>query len=164
MPAASVMAPLRAGEFISPALRTVRTILRLPLWLKKVHATLLRWLSRPRGRNNAWASLLEVFHPKSTLEERRLVVEREAYRAAWHEAWNREGLDFVLTVPHALPAVPTDPRASDRATLVSANYAFLYNVVRRLRFPFGARPRFGAYSPDVRLARRLRRGPPGGLC
>ena len=101
MPAASVMAPLRAGEFISPALRTVRTILRLPLWLKKVHATLLRWLSRPRGRNNAWASLLEVFHPKSTLEERRLVVEREAYKAAWHEAWNREGLDFVLTVPHA---------------------------------------------------------------
>ncbi len=126
------MAPLRAGEHISPAVRTVRTILRLPLWLKKLHAKLLRWLSRPLGRNDAWASLLEVFHPKSALEERRLVVEREAYRATWHEVWNREGLDFVLTVPHALPAVPTDPKASDRATLVSANYAFLYNVVRQL--------------------------------
>ncbi len=124
------MEHLRAGEHISPAIRTVRTILRLPLWFKKLHATFLRWFSRPRGRNDAWASLLEVFHPKTAFQERKLVVQREAYRAAWHEAWRTEGLDFVLTVPHALPAVPTDPKASDKATLVSANYAFLYNVVR----------------------------------
>ena len=95
-----------------------------------MQATLLRWFSRPWGRNDTWASLVEVFHPKSTLDERRLVVERAAYKAAWHEAWRREGPDFVLTVPHALPAVPRDPRASDRATLVSANYAFMYNIVR----------------------------------
>ena len=59
-----------------------------------------------------------------------LVLERDAYRAAWHDAWRREGLDFVLAPPHALPAMPVDPAASDRATLVSANYSFLYNVVR----------------------------------
>ena len=129
-PAASVTGPLRPGEHISPALRTVRTILRLPHWFKRLHAALLRWLSRPRGRNDAWAALLEVFHPKSAREERKLVVERDAYRAAWHEAWRREGLDFVLAPPHAMPAMPVDPAASDRATLVSANYSFLYNVVR----------------------------------
>ncbi|TFK90340.1 amidase signature enzyme [Polyporus arcularius HHB13444] len=157
--AASVMAPLRAGEHISPAVRTVRTILRLPLWLKKLHAKLLRWLSRPLGRNDAWASLLEVFHPKSALEERRLVVEREAYRATWHEAWNREGLDFVLTVPHALPAVPTDPKASDRATLVSANYAFLYNVLDYSAgvLPVGYVDRArDSYDPDFREGAKYR--------
>ena len=120
---------LRTGEHISPALRTVRLILRLPRWLKRLQATLLRWLSRPRGRNDAWAALLEVFHPKSAREERELVVRREAYRAAWHGAWRAEGLDLVLTAPHALPAMPAAPKASDKATLVSANYGFLYNVV-----------------------------------
>ena len=109
---------LRTGEYISPALRTVRLILRLPLWLKRFQARCLRWFSRPWGRNDAWAALLEVMHPKTTLAERELIVQREAYRAAWHEAWYAEGLEFVLTVPHALPAVPRDLRASDRATLV----------------------------------------------
>ncbi|KAI0711176.1 amidase signature enzyme [Cerioporus squamosus] len=157
--AASVMGPLRAGEHISPALRTVRNILRLPLWLKKFQAQLLRWLSRPRGRNDGWASLLKVFHPKSALEERKLVVEREAYKAAWHEAWKHDGLDFVLTVPHALPAVPTDPKASDRATLVSANYAFLYNVLDYTAgvLPVGYVDRArDSYDPDFREAAKYR--------
>ncbi|KAI1798123.1 amidase signature enzyme [Ganoderma leucocontextum] len=153
--AKSVTGPLRTGEFISPALRTVRLILSLPLWLKRLQAMLLRWFSRPRGRNDAWASLIEIFHPRSVLEERKLVVEREAYKAAWHQAWRREGLDFVLTVPHALPAVPRDPKASDRATLVSANYAFLYNT---LDYAAGVLPvgyvdkTRDSYAPDFRSA------------
>ncbi|KAI0372038.1 amidase signature enzyme [Pilatotrama ljubarskyi] len=127
--AASILEPRRLGEYINPALLTVRFMLRLPLWLKKLNAAFLRWFSRPWGRNDAWASLLEIFHPRTALEERRLIVERDAYRAAWHEAWRREGLDLLLTVPHALPAIPKEPVASDKATLVSANYAFLYNVL-----------------------------------
>ncbi|TBU28525.1 amidase signature enzyme [Dichomitus squalens] len=151
--ARSVTDPLRSGEYISPALRTVRLILRLPLWLKKLQATLLRWFSRPWGRNDAWASLTEVFHPKTALEERRLVVALEAYKAAWHEAWKRERLDFVLTAPHALPAVPRDPKASDKATLVSANYAFLYNVLDYAAgvLPVGYVDRArDSYSPEYR--------------
>ena len=108
----------------------MRFILRLPLWFKKLQATFLRWFSRPWGRNDSWASLVEIFHPRTALEERKLIVERDAYRQAWHEAWQREELDLVLTVPHALPAISKDPEASSKATLVAANYAFLYNVVR----------------------------------
>lgn len=167
--AKSVTGPLRTGEFISPALRTVRLILRLPLWLKKLQATFLRWFSRPRGRNDAWASLVEVFHPKSALDERRLVVAREAYKAAWHDAWKREGLDFVLTVPHALPAVPRDPRASDRATLVSADYAFLFNIVRDLQpRAFYCRCASVDFANERCffgiLARLRRRDPARGIC
>ncbi|KAI0777764.1 amidase signature enzyme [Trametes elegans] len=126
---ASILEARRSGEFVNSALLTVRFILRLPLWLKRLQATFTRWFSRPWGRNEAWASLLEVFHPCSPLEERRLILEREAYRAAWHEAWHRQGLDLLLTAPHALPAISKDPKASQQATLVSANYAFLYNVL-----------------------------------
>lgn len=128
--AKSTLAPRRLGEFVNPALLTVRLMLRLPLWLKRFNATLLRWFSRPWRRNDAWASLLEVFHPRTAYEERRLTIERDAYRAAWHDAWQSAGLDLLLTVPHALPAISREPVASDKATLVSANYAFLYNVVR----------------------------------
>ncbi|KAH9896951.1 amidase signature enzyme [Cubamyces lactineus] len=127
--AASILEPRSSGEFVSPALLTVRLILRLPLWFKKLQATFLRWFSRPWGRNDSWASLVEIFHPRTALEERKLIVERAAYRQAWHDAWHREGFDLVLTVPHALPAIPKEPEASSKATLVAANYAFLYNVL-----------------------------------
>ncbi|KAL1943928.1 hypothetical protein VTO73DRAFT_3746 [Trametes versicolor] len=127
--AKSTLAPRRLGEYVNPALLTVRLMLRLPLWLKRFNATLLRWFSRPWGRNDAWASLLEVFHPRTAYEERRLVIERDAYCAAWHDAWQRADLDLLLTVPHALPAISREPKASDKATLVSANYSFLYNVL-----------------------------------
>lgn len=120
----------RLGEYVGPALRTVQLMLALPRFLKRLNAWFLRWWSHPKGRNDGWANLLAVFHPSSGLEQRRLVERREEYKAAWHEAWRAADLDFMLTVPHALPVLPKEPSASAQATLVSANYAFLYNVVR----------------------------------
>ena len=128
----SVTSRLRTSEFISPALRTVRTMLLLPLFVKIIWAFLLRILSRPFGRNEAWASLLEVFHPKSVSEERSLISQRESYRAAWHRTWQEQNVDFVLTVPHALPPMPRGGSAT--ATLVSAEYAFLHNIVSDVPF------------------------------
>ncbi|EMD31870.1 hypothetical protein CERSUDRAFT_119146 [Gelatoporia subvermispora B] len=125
--AVSVTSRLRTSEFISPALRTVRTMLLFPLFVKIIWAFLLRILSRPFGRNEAWASLLEGFHPKTVSEERNLISQRESYRAAWHRAWQEQNIDFVLTVPHALPPMPRGGSAT--ATLVSAEYAFLHNVL-----------------------------------
>ncbi|KAI0646387.1 amidase signature enzyme [Trametes meyenii] len=155
--AVSILESKRMGEYVNPALLTVRFLLQLPLWLKKLGAAFLRWFSRPQGRNDAWASLIEIFHPRSALEERKLVIERDAYRAAWHTAWHSAGLDLLLTVPHALPAVPKEPAASDKATLVSANYAFLYNV---LDCTAGAMPvsyvdkACDSYGPDYRKEAR----------
>lgn len=125
--AASLVSPLRSGETINEAILTVRSLLQLPLFAKRLMATLLRYTSRPAGRNDNWASLVEVFHPKTATEERELVVQRDAYRAAWHRAMKSQGIDFVLTVPHSLPPIPKGKTGV--ASLVSANYAFLYNVV-----------------------------------
>lgn len=112
---------------MNEAVLTVRSLLQLPLFAKKLMATLLRYTSRPAGRNDNWASLIEVLHPRTAAEERDLIVRRDEYRAAWHKALKNQGIDFVLTVPHACPPIPRGKTGA--VTLVSANYAFLYNIV-----------------------------------
>lgn len=103
---ASIVEPLRTFETLGPAIRTVRWLLQLPLFVKRLYAWALRTFSRPYGRNEVWASLLEGFHAKSASEVCGLVVRRDEYRAAWFEAMREQRLDFVLTLPHALPAMP----------------------------------------------------------
>jgi len=124
---AALAAPLQSGENVNSAQSTVRRMLQLPLFVKLLYALILRFCSRPAGRNDAWASLIEVFHEKSTVEEHKLIIAKEAYKAEWHRARQEQGLDFVLTVPHALPPVPLG--GSGTATLVSAGYTFLYNIL-----------------------------------
>lgn len=101
--------------------------MRLPLLVKQAIAAWLRWSSLPKGRNDAYADLLECLHPQSVAQERALAVVREEYRARWIAAMREQGIDFVLNVPHALPPMPKD--GSGVATLVSASYCFLYNIV-----------------------------------
>ncbi|PCH44912.1 amidase signature enzyme [Wolfiporia cocos MD-104 SS10] len=120
-------APLRSGETLNSAVSATRTMLALPLWFKQLYALYLRLFSRPAGRNDAWASLLECFHKKTTQQEQMLNVLKEDYRAAWHSARQSQGLDFVLTVPHALPPIPKG--GSGATTLVSASYVFLFNIL-----------------------------------
>jgi hypothetical protein len=61
------------------------------------------------------------------VEVRDLVGQRDQYRAAWHEKWIESGLDFVLTVPHPLPAFENG--ASEKATLMSAGYTHIFSLV-----------------------------------
>lgn len=61
------------------------------------------------------------------MEERQLVEQRDNYRAEWHKKWIEEGIDFILTVPHALPALENG--GSERATLMSAGYTFIFSLV-----------------------------------
>ena len=56
-----------------------------------------------------------------------LVAERESYRAKFHEAWNQSGVDFLVTVPNAMPALPL---GGMRNSIGSVGYTFLFNMVR----------------------------------
>lgn len=71
-------------------------------------------------------------HAKTIAEERALIVERDQFRAEWHEQWAKEGLDFVLTVPAPFPAIKHGEGL--KASLMTASYAFLFNLVRLLGF------------------------------
>jgi hypothetical protein len=90
-------------------------------------ATCIRWFSRPTGRNDAFADLLPCIHAQTVQQERALRAQREQYKAAWKQAMKKQEIDFVLTHVHALSPMPKN--GSGTATLVSANYAFLFNVV-----------------------------------
>ena len=126
-PATSLLTPLRSGETINQAIHILVNTCRLPGFVRSLIASYLRWTSRPPGRNDVFADLLACIGSASAAQERALIVRRDAYREQWRKALQAQGIDFVLSVPHALPPMPKG--GTGIATLVSANYAFLYNIV-----------------------------------
>ncbi|KIJ63821.1 hypothetical protein HYDPIDRAFT_168263 [Hydnomerulius pinastri MD-312] len=118
-----VFKPVRKDEKLDPVMTGIKSLLGMPLFVKKFLAMLTRRLTG----DEVWASMLEKLHMKTASEERALVVAREEYKARWHEAWEAEGLDFVLTVPHSLPAIPAG--TAEKVTLVSAGYMMLFNIL-----------------------------------
>ncbi|KAH7912629.1 amidase signature domain-containing protein [Hygrophoropsis aurantiaca] len=118
-----IFGPVRRDEKLDPVMLGIKSLLGLPLFVKRLLAQLTRRLTG----DEIWASMLEKLHPKSPSEERALVVAREEYRAKWHDTWDAEGFDFLLTVPHALPAIPAG--SAEKVTLVSAGYMMIFNIL-----------------------------------
>ncbi|KAG2140696.1 amidase signature domain-containing protein [Suillus clintonianus] len=115
--------PVRKDEKLDPVMVALRSLLGMPLWIKKIMAMITRKFTG----DEFGASMLETVHLKSPAEERALVVSRDEYRAKWHRAWEDEGFDFLLTVPHSLPAIPAG--TAEKATLVSAGYMTIFNIL-----------------------------------
>jgi Asp-tRNA(Asn)/Glu-tRNA(Gln) amidotransferase A subunit family amidase len=120
---AGFFSPLRKDEKLDPVMVAIRSLSGMPLWLKKF----LAMVTRKFTGDEVWASMLEKFHPKTPAEERALVLSRDEHRERWYQAWEYEGLDFVLTVPHALPAIPAG--TAEKVTLVSASYSMMFNIL-----------------------------------
>ena len=113
------MAP---SETLNKSITSILDLLALPRFIKRI----LAYFSRTSDPLSA--DLINIMHPKSVVEVRQLVSQREQYRAAWHKQWLESGLDFVLTVPHALPAFKHGE--SEKATLMSAGYTCIFSLVR----------------------------------
>jgi hypothetical protein len=130
-------------ETLNPPLKGTIGLLALPRFVKSIMAYF------SRATDPFYASLLEVMHPKTVVEERALVARRDDFRAAWHDRWTEENLDFVITVPHPLPALENG--TGERASLMSAGYTFLFNMVRQC---------FVIFKPVIECAwaARLHRG------
>ncbi|KAJ6614756.1 amidase signature domain-containing protein [Mycena sp. CBHHK59/15] len=109
------------GETLNPPLQGTIGLLALPRLVKAV----LAWFSRKA--DPFYARLLGAMHPKSVVQERALVAARDELRAEWHARWSAEHLDFVLTVPHPLPALENG--TGERASLMSAGPTFLFNLL-----------------------------------
>ncbi|KLO20755.1 amidase signature enzyme [Schizopora paradoxa] len=114
---------VRLGETLDPGVNQVEYTLGLPRFIKKAYA----WVLRNIYGDHVWAELVEHFHEKTVGEQWLLVARRDAYRSKWHEAWKEAGLDFLLTVPSATPAIPEWGMKS--ATVACASYVFLFNVL-----------------------------------
>jgi len=120
--------PIRWCESNDPGVAAGMFALRLPRILIKLYA----WFHRYILRDPVYASLVEGWHIKDGQEFYRLVGQREGYRTEWFEYWKEENLDFVLTVPNALPAI----RHGDSGRLWKAcGYTFLFNIVGVAHLP-----------------------------
>lgn len=105
--------------------------LRLPRFVMKIYAWYLRYIRR----DPIYAGLVDNFYEKSVSEYYALIAKREDYRARWFRVWRDtevegargdEGVDFILTVPNALPAVP---HRGMRHGWKACGYTFLFNLV-----------------------------------
>ncbi|KAK0192414.1 amidase signature enzyme [Armillaria mellea] len=118
----TVMQPFQLGETNDPGVSQARIMFALPRWVRRLYVWYLRYL---RG-DEIYAGLVEGCYEKSITEYWPLVAQREAYRRRWFDMWNEHDLDFLLTVPNALPAVP---HGGMREGFKSCGYTFLFNLL-----------------------------------
>ncbi len=91
--------------------------------------TLYVWWVRYVRRDEIYAGLLEGWREQTMEEYLALVARRNSYQALWFEAWKSAGIDFLLSAPNALPAVP---HGGMREGFKACGYSFLFNMVRNL--------------------------------
>jgi len=117
--------PFRTGETNDPGASQMWTAMHMPrlfnwfyyLWVKYVR------------RDSIWAGLVKGWQPKSAYENWILVAQREAYKAKWHDWWNKEDFDVLITPPNATPALP---HGAMKDAMSSCGYTFLFNLVSLL--------------------------------
>ncbi|KAF7794086.1 hypothetical protein EIP86_005216 [Pleurotus ostreatoroseus] len=114
--------PMRFWEWNDIGVAEAIRMLRVPRFIKKLYAWYLRYIRR----DPLYAGLIEAWHEKTVEEYLTLVARREAYREQWFDMWNASELDFVLTVPNSLPAVP---HGGMREGIKACGYTFMFNVL-----------------------------------
>ncbi|KAH7920751.1 amidase signature enzyme [Leucogyrophana mollusca] len=118
----TVTAPLRTGERLDPGIGGIVFVAGLPRWIKKIYA----WYMRYIRRDEVVAGLLESSRSINIAEYWALVAQREEYRRKWHDAWQAQGLDFLLTVPNPLPALP---HGGIKHAINAIGYGSLFNLL-----------------------------------
>lgn len=136
----TVSRPIRSFERNDAGMIPALRALRLPRFIMKIYAWYLRYIRQ----DSIYAGLVENFFEKTVSEYYGLIAQREDYRARWFKVWRGvqvdgslgdDGIDFILTVPNALPAVP---HRGMRHGWKACGYTFIFNLVRhRLNFCHG---------------------------
>lgn len=128
----TVARPFRSFEGNDAGMIPALRALRLPRFIMKIYAWYLRYFRQ----DSIYAGLVENFREKTVAEYYALIAQREDYRARWFKIWRgaqvegssgNDGVDFILTVPNALPAVP---HRGMRHGWKACGYTFIFNLVR----------------------------------
>ncbi|KAF9558563.1 amidase signature enzyme [Agrocybe pediades] len=128
---ATATAPMQSFESNDPGMVQAMRVLRLPCFIRKLYVFYIRYILR----DEVYAGIIEGFRAKDVTEFWQLVAAKEKYKLDWWEWWNgtRNGvegaekkLDFLLTVPNALPAVPL---GGMKHGFAACGYSFLFNVL-----------------------------------
>lgn len=105
-----------------PGMVVLLKLLHLPRIMRAIYCCYLRYIRR----DPLTADLVAGLYRKTTTEHFALVAQREAYRMAFFEAWQDAGIDFMLTAPNALPAMPL---GGMKYGLGALGYTLLFNLV-----------------------------------
>jgi hypothetical protein len=119
-------------------------MLSLPRWFKRLYA----WFIRKFYGDHVYAGLVENWHEKTVQEYYTLIASREEYRQKWFDWWRKEELDFLLTVPNAMPAYP---RGGSKTGWRSCGYTFLFNLVSLFPYLNMSSHSIGFYSLIILL-------------
>ncbi|KAK4672554.1 hypothetical protein QC763_104030 [Podospora pseudopauciseta] len=92
----------RPGEWLDTGAAQIKS---LASWWNPFRWFYYLWVKYVR-RDHVWAGLVENWRAQSAFENWKLVARREEYRAKWFEWWNQQGLDVIVSVPNATPALP----------------------------------------------------------
>ncbi|TFK41766.1 amidase signature domain-containing protein [Crucibulum laeve] len=114
--------PIRTFESNDPGVVEAMRMFRIPNFLRKLYAIYIRYVKR----DPLYADLIAGWEEKTIAEYWALVAQREAYKARWFEYMQEEKLDFVLTVPNALPAIR---HGGMKDGWKSCGYSFLFNIL-----------------------------------
>ncbi|KZT20929.1 amidase signature enzyme [Neolentinus lepideus HHB14362 ss-1] len=145
---------IMTGESNDPGMAQAKAMWNLPRWMKRLYGFYLRYV---RG-DDLYAHVVENWHPKTAQEYFATVARREAYRAKWFEFWQESGVDFILTVPNAMPAVP---HGGMKDAFTNCGYTFLWNV---LEYTAGVLPvthvdrTLDALSPGFKTVNTIEKG------
>lgn len=124
----------RSFEWCDAGAKQMSFLMNLPRPFKWAYWAWVKYIRR----DDIWAGLVAGWSPKSAYEQWKIVAQREAYKARWHDWWNEQDFDFLITPPNATPAVPHDGM---RDAVSSCGYTFLFNLVSRLKHcPGSLRP------------------------
>ncbi|KAF5383005.1 hypothetical protein D9615_004884 [Tricholomella constricta] len=120
--ARTAIKPIRTGESNDAGVTQALRMASLPRWLKRLYVWYIRYIKR----DEIYAGLIEGWHAKNVYDYWPVVAQREDYRRRWFETWQKEELDFVLTVPNSLPAVPHNGMKDGFKAL---GYTLLFNLL-----------------------------------
>jgi Asp-tRNA(Asn)/Glu-tRNA(Gln) amidotransferase A subunit family amidase len=110
------------GEHNDAGVERMVKAARLPRFVMKLYA----WYLEHIKGDKVWATLVRDWHVKTITERWDLVAERESYKAEFHQAWQSAGIDFLITVPNATPALPHKGLVE---SISSCGYTFLFNLL-----------------------------------
>lgn len=109
-------------EANDPGVAQMRLYFLLPRLLKTLYCAYVRYVRR----DAKWADVLSGWSARSAQDQWTLIVQREAVRRQWFDYWRALELDFIITVPNALPAVP---HGGMKRGFASCGYTFLWNLL-----------------------------------
>ncbi|KAF2668936.1 amidase signature enzyme [Microthyrium microscopicum] len=119
---ATFLSHFRSFESSDPGAHQLSFYMKLPRFVKYFHYLWVKYIKR----DPIWAGLLKDWSPKTAEDNWQLVNKREAYKAKFHQWWNEEDIDVLLTVPNATPALP---HKAMHDAVSSCGYTFLFNLL-----------------------------------